>query len=74
MIMPKMKAPKNCGGFSAGGEQYKIDKQGFAKIKPQHVDSALRHGFEHVDGEGPDEAEQEQPAEQEKGPDEAEQK
>jgi hypothetical protein len=51
MNMVKMKAPKNCGGFSAGGEQYKIDKNGFAKIKQEHVDGALRHGFTHVEGE-----------------------
>lgn len=66
--MPKMKAPRNCGGFSAGGEQYKIDKTGIARIKGEHVDQAVRHGFTHVEN---DEAEADEPVDLKKG-DEAE--
>jgi hypothetical protein len=48
--MAKMKAPKDCGGFSAGGKEYKLFG-GVADIDDMAVQAAISHGFTVIDDE-----------------------
>jgi hypothetical protein len=41
----KMKASKDCGGFSIQGVEVEMSKKGVIEIDAQHVETAKSHGF-----------------------------
>lgn len=44
-----LESPKGFSSASAGGVSYSIDKKGFFKVQPKHVELLLEHGFKYAD-------------------------
>ncbi len=47
--MARLKAPKNCGGFSFGGNEVPLKKGHIEVNSPEAIEAALNHGFTYAD-------------------------
>jgi hypothetical protein len=47
----KVKAPEGCTGFSWGGEEFKVNKKGFAMAPAEALEDLRPHGIRAADEE-----------------------